>query len=203
MVSIAARTRAGAAIGCLIAGFTFLGIGGTAGLLASELKDGNAVQMIAAEHSQGRSGLAKKTRAVDARAAEVGEIVVTLIAGEGTETTSPPARKGDMVVRNRCAATGNEEILVTAKKFAARYEGPLGAGSLPGWKTYRPRGKVMRYMVVPESAGSFRFKAPWGAFMKAHPGDALVQDPKDETDTYRIAAAAFACTYEVVAPAKP
>ena len=38
--------------------------------------------------------------------------------------------------------------------------------------------------------------------MKAHPGDALVQDPDDERDSYRIAAKAFACTYEIVRSAK-
>ena len=33
--------------------------------------------------------------------------------------------------------------------------------------------------------------------MVAHPGDALVQDPDDEKDTYRVAKISFACTYEV------
>ena len=34
--------------------------------------------------------------------------------------------------------------------------------------------------------------------MVAHPGDALVQNPSDPADTYRVAGASFACTYEIV-----
>jgi len=34
--------------------------------------------------------------------------------------------------------------------------------------------------------------------MVAKPGDAIVQDPESPEDTYRVAAAAFACTYEVL-----
>ena len=74
----------------------------------------------------GRVGLARKTRPVDVRAAQPGEVVVTVIAGEGKETQSPPAQPGDMVVRNRCPETGNEAILVSAAKFAERYEGRSG-----------------------------------------------------------------------------
>ena len=44
--------------------------------------------------------------------------------GQGAQ--SPPAQPGDMVVRNRCPESGNEEILVTAAKFAERYEGRSG-----------------------------------------------------------------------------
>ena len=42
----------------------------------------------------GRVGLARKTRPVDVRAAEPGEVVITEIAGEGKETQSPPAQPG-------------------------------------------------------------------------------------------------------------
>ena len=66
---------------------------------------------------EARVGLARKTMQVDARPARPGEVVVTLIAGEGKETQSPPAKQGDMVVRNRCPATGDEEILVEAAKL--------------------------------------------------------------------------------------
>jgi len=34
--------------------------------------------------------------------------------------------------------------------------------------------------------------------MIAKPGKAVVQNPVDKRDTYRIAKAAFVCTYEVV-----
>lgn len=60
----------------------------------------------------------------------------------------------------------------------------------------------MGYMIVPEAEGAFRFTAPWGEEMVARPGDAIVQVPGDAADTYRIAAAAFACTYEVTTPAQ-
>ena len=65
---------------------------------------------------------AKKTKPVDARPAKPAEVVVTVIAGEGKETQSAPAK----------------------------------------------------------------------------PGDAIVQDPENPGDTYRVAAASFACSYEVL-----
>lgn len=157
--------------------------------------------MFALALHQGRTGLARKTKPVDARAAEPGEVVVTVIAGEGKETQSPPAQPGDMVVRNRCPDTGNEEILVAAAKFAQRYDGPSGPADAAGWQPYRPRGVEMAYFVVRERDGAFTFTAPWGEPMTARPGDAIVRDPQDTADTYRIAAAAFACTYEILQPA--
>lgn len=144
-----------------------------------------------------RTGLARKTKPVDARPAQPGEVVVTVIAGEGKETQSPPAEAGDMVVRNRCPATGNEEILVRAAKFGERYEGPIGPAA-GGWSTYRPRGNEMRYFIVRPGDGTFTFTAPWGELMIARPKDAVVRDPKDPKDIYRIAAAAFDCTYELI-----
>jgi hypothetical protein len=59
----------------------------------------------------------------------------------------------------------------------------------------------MRYLTLRPDEGPFSFIAPWGEPMVAKPGDAIVQDPNNPADTYRIAAAAFACTYEVVEPA--
>jgi hypothetical protein len=38
--------------------------------------------------------------------------------------------------------------------------------------------------------------------MVARPGDAIVRSPADPSDTYRVAAASFACTYEIIEPAK-
>ena len=148
-----------------------------------------------------RVGVARKTMPVDARPARPGEVVVTVIAGEGEETRSPPAQPGGMVVRNRCPATGNEEILVEAAKFAQRYEGPTGPADA-GWQPYRPRGVEMRYLIVREADGAFSFTAPWGEPMLARPGDAIVRNLQDPADTYRIAAAAFACTYEILQPAE-
>ena len=56
----------------------------------------------------------------------------------------------------------------------------------------------MRFVAVTEHDGSFNFVAPWGERMVARPGDLIVQDPNDQKDTYRVAKAAFACTYEVL-----
>jgi hypothetical protein len=154
-----------------------------------------------AEH-EARVGVARKTKFVDARPARTGEIILTIIAGEGKETQSPPARDGDMVVRNRCPETGNEEILVTAAKFAERYAGPTGPADAEGWRPYRPRGIDMQYFITRDADGTFTFEAPWGEPMIARPGDAIVRNPNDVKDTYRIAATAFACTYEIVRPAR-
>jgi hypothetical protein len=148
------------------------------------------------------AGLAHKTKPVDARPAAPGEVIVTTIKGEGKETQSPPAKPGDMVVRNRCPETGNEEFLVPAESFSRRYDGPIAA-AVDGWAPYRPRGVEMRFVLVADQDGAFAFTAPWGERMVARPGDAIVQDASNATDTYRIAAAAFGCTYEIVrAPAK-
>jgi hypothetical protein len=148
----------------------------------------------------GRDGLARKTKTVDVREASPGEVVVTVIKGEGKETQSPPAKAGDMVVRNRCPETGNEEFLVSASKFASRYEGPTGPAGEDGWLPYRPRGADMRFVVVAEADGEFSFTAPWGETMIARPGDAIVQDLQDPKDTYRVQKASFACTYEEIRP---
>jgi len=37
-----------------------------------------------------------------------------------------------------------------------------------------------------------------GEAMVARPGDAIVRNPANPSDTYRIAAASFTCTYEIV-----
>lgn len=150
-----------------------------------------------AEDTRG-AGLAQKTKPVDVRSAKPGEIIVTVIKDEGKETQSRPAGPGDMVVRNICPETGNEEYLVSAESFARRYEGPIGSAATNGWLPYRPRGTQMRFVVVSEQDGDFAFIAPWGERMVARPGDSIVQDPRNPKDTYRVARAAFVCTYEVL-----
>lgn len=160
------------------------------------------IALFAEAKGQGRTGIARKTMPVDARPARPGEIVVTLISGEGEETRSKPAEEGDWVVRNRCAETGDEEILVKASKFAARYGEPQSKSDPQGWREFRPKGIEVEYFIVPPALGAFSFNAPWGEPMVAKPGDAIVQTPDDSSDTYRVAAAAFRCTYEIVKPAK-
>jgi hypothetical protein len=141
---------------------------------------------------------ARKTKLVDARPAKPGEVIVTVIAGEGKETQSKPAEKGDWVVRNRCEPTGNEQYLVSAAKFEERYRGTGKTAGKDGWQEHRPEGKVMRFFVLTPEHGEFVFTAPWGERMVAKPGDAIMQDPQDPEDTYRVAAASFACTYEIL-----
>jgi hypothetical protein len=165
----------------------------------SNAQDGvNIVEYFSRAQDARGAGLARKTKPVDVRPAKPGEVVVTMIKGEGKETQSPPAKSGDMVVRNRCPETGNEEILISAATFSQRYEGPTGAAGADGWLPYRPRGVEMRFVVVTDQDGSFSFTAPWGERMVAHPGDLIVQNPGNAKDTYRVAKAAFACTYEVL-----
>lgn len=143
---------------------------------------------------------ARKIRPVDVRPARPGEVVVSVIAGEGKETQSRPAEPGDWVVRNRCPETGNEQYLVKAAKFEGRYE-LVGPPASPGeWREARPLGKVLRFFLLRPEDGRFVFEAPWGETMVALPGDAIVQDPADANDVYRVAAASFRCTYEVLGP---
>ncbi|WP_432377189.1 hypothetical protein [Agrobacterium rosae] len=149
-----------------------------------------------------RVGVARKTKEVDARPASPGEIVITYIKGQGVETRSKPAEEGDWVVRNRCEETGNEEILVKARHFSERYGEPLSATDAAGYRAFKPKGNNMSYFIVTDEIGPFNFRAPWDEMMVALPGDAIVQVQTDESDTYRVAAAAFQCTYEIVDPAK-
>ncbi|MGH6900576.1 MAG: hypothetical protein ACREJ5_29170 [Geminicoccaceae bacterium] len=150
--------------------------------------------------AEGRVGIARKSKPVDARPAQPGEVVVTLIKGEGHETRSKPAAEGDWVVRNRCPSTGNEAYLVKAETFAERYAGPFSESDAQGWREFRPQGPEMRFFIVSEAEGPFRFTAPWGEAMPARPGDAVVRNPARPDDTYRVAANAFECTYEIVTP---
>jgi len=145
-----------------------------------------------------RVGIARKVLPVDVRPAVPGEVIVTIIAGEGKETQSRVAVAGDVVIRNRSDVTGNEEYLVSADTFVERYEGPLAAPDAGGWSAYRPRGGDLLYVILRDEDGAFSFTAPWGEAMVARPGDAIVRDPADPRDTYRVAAAAFTSSYEVI-----
>jgi hypothetical protein len=158
------------------------------------------VALVAKARSEGRTGIARKTRSVDARPAGTGEVVVTIIKGEGKETQSRAGRSGDYVVRNRCPETGNEEYLVSANKFADRYK-PTGAPTTAdGWQEFQPVGGEVRFLILQSDEAPFSFVAPWGEPMVAQPRDVIVQDLKDEGDVYRVARDSFECTYEVVRP---
>ncbi|MHB2165993.1 hypothetical protein [Alsobacter sp. R-9] len=159
--------------------------------------DVDIVALFGKAQADGRVGMASKTKPVDGRPAVVGEVIVTIIKGEGVETKSKPAEAGDLVVRNRCPETGNEEYLIKANRVKDRYGEPNGTADSAGWQAYAPKGVPMRYFILGASEGPWTFKAPWGESMVAKPGDAIVQDPSNPKDTYRIAAASFRCTYEV------
>ncbi len=171
--------------------------------LAETAPTRDQVALFATVKGEGGTGIARKTKPVDARAAAPGEVIVTVIKGEGVETKSKPAEAGDWVVRNRCPETGNEEILVKAAKFPTRYGEAQSEPDAKGYRAFSPKGSEMGYFIVQQEMGDFTFIAPWGEAMVARPGDAIVQVPDDVSDTYRIAAASFACTYEIVTPAKP
>ena len=165
---------------------------------AEDLPERDVQVLMREARAAGRVGLARKVQLVDARPARPGEVIVTVIAGEGEETRSRPAKAGDMVVRNRSGETGDERYLVSRSTFAERYEGPLGEAD--GWQVFRPKGRPLWFTTLRPADGTFRFKAPWGETMIARPGDALIQDPAKPENTYRIAAKAFATTYEIVEP---
>jgi len=184
------------AVRMLLGGFLLSAFASAAN--ASDGTDPNA--LFARATNEGSVGIAKKTRVVDVRPAVAGEVIVTVISGEGEETRSKPAEAGDMVVRNRCPATGNEQYLVKASKFAKRYGQPIGPENEDGWRPFRPQGTEVLFIVVGADDGSFTFTAPWGESMVARPGDALVRNPNDPQDTYRVAAASFTCTYEILKP---
>lgn len=155
------------------------------------------IAVFSAAESAHAVGTAKKTRPVDARPATPGEVVVTVILGEGTETQSKPAQEGDMVVRNRCPETGNEQYLVAAAKFGPRYGEAKSAPDAEGFMEFVPLGKEVNFTQVPADAAEFAIEAPWGEKMRVRPGDALVQSPDDPADIYRIEGRAFTCTYEI------
>lgn len=168
--------------------------------MLDELPERDVHALFAAAEAVGRVGVARKSKPIDARPARPGEVIVTYIAGEGEETRSRPAAAGDWVVRNRCPATGSEEYLVGAEVFTERYDGPLSPPDRDNWREFRPRGPEMLFFTLGEADGAFRFTAPWGEPMRALPEDVIVRNPAKPDDTYRVAAAAFACTYEVVVP---
>lgn len=159
------------------------------------------VAMFSAALEAGRVGLARKVATVDARPAVPGEVVVTVIAGEGVETVSPPATIGDWVVRNRVSETGYEQILVGGTQFARRYLPPEGEPDSDGFRACRPIGDPVRYTIVPPDSEPFAIEAPWGNLQRAAAGDVLVRGKDDPLDIYVVNRRIFAATYDVVTPA--
>jgi len=155
-----------------------------------------------------RVGMAAKQKIIVARPAQVGEVVVSVVYGQGEETRSKPAEEGDMVATDLCrpdsVEKGYNTYLLKAATFKTRYGEALSEPDAAGRREYRPVGKKMLFAVLQPSEGPWAFTAPWGEQMLALPGDSIVQDPANPSDTYRVDAVAFKCTYEVLEPpAKP
>lgn len=173
----------------------------------SQLPQKERVAYFTQAQQAGITGVAIKTKPVLARPAKEGEIITTIIKGEGVETVSEPAKAGDWVVQNICPETGNEEILVRKAKFVQRYsaaeKSEINLASYPrGYQPFTPKGIEMNYFIVPESTLPFTMKAPWGELQRFQSGDAVVQSTTDSQDIYRIQKAAFECTYTILKPAK-
>lgn len=173
----------------------------------SQLPQKERVAYFTQAQQAGITGIAIKTKPVLARPAKEGEIITTIIKGEGVETVSEPAKKGDWVVQNICPETGNEEILVRKAKFAQRYntaeKSEINLASYPSdYQPFTPKGVEMNYFIVPDSTPPFAMKAPWGELQRFQSGDAVVQSTTDNQDVYRIQKAAFECTYTILKPAK-
>lgn len=173
----------------------------------SQLPQKERVAYFTQAQQAGITGVAIKTKPVLARPAKEGEIITTIIKGEGIETVSEPAKVGDWVVQNICPETGNEEILVRKAKFVQRYNiaenSEINVGSYPSdYQPFTPKGIEMNYFIVPESTPPFVMKAPWGELQRFQSGDAVVQSTTDSQDIYRIQKAAFECTYTLLKPAK-
>ena len=173
----------------------------------SQLPQKERVAYFTQAQQAGITGVAIKTKPVLARPEKEGEIITTIIKGEGIETISEPAKIGDWVVQNICPETGNEEILVRKTKFAQRYntaeKSEINLASYPrDYQPFTPKGIEMNYFIVPDSTPPFVMKAPWGELQRFQSGDAVVQSTIDSQDVYRIQKAAFECTYTVLKPAK-
>ncbi|WIF74144.1 hypothetical protein QN092_09770 [Proteus vulgaris] len=173
----------------------------------SQLPQKERVAYFTQVQQAGITGVAIKTKPVLVRPAKEGEIITTIIKGEGVETVSEPAKVGDWVVQNICPETGNEEILVRKAKFIQRYnvaeKNEINFISYPNdYQAFIPKGIEMNYFIVPGSTPAFAMKAPWGELQRFQPGDAVVQSTTDSQDIYRIQKAAFECTYTILKPAK-
>lgn len=173
----------------------------------SQLPQKERIAYFTQAQQAGITGVAIKTKPVLARPAKEGEIITTIIKGEGVETVSEPAKEGDWVVQNICPETGNEEILVKKAKFAQRYntteKNEINLVSYPNdYQPFIPKGIEMNYFIVPGSTTAFAMKAPWEELQRFQPGDAVVQSTTDNQDIYRIQKAAFECTYTILKPAK-
>lgn len=128
--------------------------------------------------------LYKKYKQVMARLGVVGEEIIT-ITDSGVETKNTVKEAGDMVVQNSTLAS--EQYIISAKKFADRYEGPEAVAE---WQVYMPKGKVNAIIYDGED---MEFMASWGEAMTLKKGDMLCST--DGSEVYRIGLSEFQATY--------
>lgn len=129
-----------------------------------------------------------KSVVVDARPAEPGEVVRTVLR-DGTVETTRRAAAGDIVITN----PDGEQYAIAAETFAARYE-PAGDGR---WRAT----DACRALVNP-TGEPIIVLAPWGEQQHGGPDAmlAVAVDPATPdaigADRYIIGAREFAATYQ-------
>lgn len=129
----------------------------------------------------------RKFKGVDARIADLGEKILTVIGGE-VETTNT-ANEGDVVVMN-ITTKSREQHLLPGNIFSKRYTNSIGPKE--EWTYFHPIGEIDAF----EWDGvEVEFDAPWNEKMIMRPGDFLCRVPGSTTDIYRIERQTFFDTY--------
>jgi hypothetical protein len=138
----------------------------------------------------GEVDLYNKFGNVDARPAEEGEKITTILEGE--KETDNVAKKGDMIVKSQ--GKNKEQYIISLKKLKERYKKLKGTPDADGFEEYVATGTTFGFRY---SGDSFKFEAPWGEDMLVNEGDFLCSPSKyDLSDLYRIEKGAFKETYK-------
>ncbi len=119
---------------------------------------------------------------VQAREAQEGEVIETILA-DGHKETSNKANAGDWIVTN----PGGESYIVPGNKFGKKYEPAPELGE--GW--YKPTGGVAKFLQVTEDIS---FICSWGEAQNMRAGSFINVTSLD--DIYGIAEQEFHDTYK-------
>lgn len=156
-------------------------------LTVASAKGNKAAELFAQALANGDIRRYVKYGVVKARPAIEDEIVITIVKGK--EETRNKAKKDDMVVMN----PSNEQYIIDAKKFAARYTKDDKLDKT--WTLYEAKGECFGFRY---KGPSFKFTAPWGELMLVENGDMIVStSPEGGNDIYRIEKDAFKSTYKL------
>jgi len=156
--------------------------------MTRRLERTEVAEMFRQADAEGKVALYNKFGTVQARLAQEGEVVNTVI--NGVQETTNTASAGDVVIKNIGSAS-QEEYIIDGGKFAKRYttKGDLGENFIDA----EPVGSTYAFTYQGEG---FTFTAPWGEDMVVENGDAICAPSKDDlNDVYRIEAGAFVATY--------